>query len=83
MGSDSAFGEPFYKDVPRNEQGQIDLPVGTKVKLRGKHCVVTEGWHCHRCVLHGASVAFCNPLACINMERADNKDVHFEDIDNG
>ena len=69
------------KEVPRNKQGQIDLPIGTKVKLKGKHCVVTEGWYCYMCVLHGDSVAFCNPLACINVERADNKDVCFEEIE--
>ena len=51
MGSDSAFGEPFYKEVPRNEQGQIDLPVGTKVKLRGKHCVVRRRLDCQMCAI--------------------------------
>ena len=81
MGSDSVFGEPFYKEVPCNKQGQIDLPVGTKVKLKGKHCVVTEGWECHKCALYRGSMTSCNPLACLETERADNKCVHFEEIE--
>ena len=85
MGSDSAFGEPFYKGVvPRNSKGQIDLPVGTKVKLQGKHCIVEKAWFadCLSCVLHGIEhFGRCSIMACQNSEREDGIEVYFKEIE--
>ena len=83
MGSDSAFGEPCYKDIPHNRKGKIDLPVGTKVKLQGRHCVVekAEFEDCIRCVLHGVEkFGKCSVIACQNSEREDGIEVYFKEI---
>jgi len=89
MGSDSAFGEEFYKDVPRTMDGMIDLPIGTKVKLLGKHCIVEKSpWVdcCDGCILfekHISGIAKqirsgCDKLACQGKERSDGIEVYFK-----
>lgn len=83
MGSDSAFSEPFYKEVPHNSKGKIDIPVGTKVKLQGRHCIVAkaEFADCLRCVLHGMEhFDRCSMMACQNNERDDGIEVYFKEI---
>jgi hypothetical protein len=81
-----------YKEVPRNENGQIDLPVGTKVKLQGKHCVVALipygirnlcTYACSsRCAMKGfGSYAVCCKVACVSEERCDEQEVYFKEIE--
>ena len=82
MGSDSAFGEEFYNDVPYNEDGKIELPIGTRVKLKGKHCIVVSGEPCYNCILHvdGLLTGLCTRVACTPEERADCRYAQFEEI---
>jgi hypothetical protein len=58
-------------------QTMIDLPIGTKVKYKGKHGVIVEGNNtCENCILidaHGHCT--CEKFACIDYEREDNQDV--------
>lgn len=74
-------------DVPRNSEGQIDLPVGTKVKLQGKHCVVTKHDYllfyelCKYCSLNGRdNTPKCVKIACQECEREDGAQIYFKEI---
>ena len=69
---------------------KIDLPVGTKVKLQGKHCVVERTDSacdlkliaCRQlCVIRLMNnYAECDKLACIAQERKDQQEVYFKEI---
>ena len=61
----------------------IDLPIGEKIKLEGKHCIVTEGLDCFECVLktdNGMAHPKCWKLACGSVERADGNAVYFKEV---
>lgn len=81
-----------YKEVPYNEKRQIDLPVGTKVKLQGKHCIVAPipygirnlcTFACSsRCAMKGlGSFSMCCKVACTSEERCDEQEVYFVEIE--
>lgn len=81
----------IHKDALCNENGQIDLPVGTKVKLQGNHCIVATipygirnlcTFACNsRCAMKGfGSFAMCCKVACTSEERCDEQEVYFKEI---
>lgn len=72
--------------VERNQEGQFEVAVGTRVLLKGKHAIATATEHvvgdprpCCDCVLHG-SPYICRKLACCRVEREDDKEIYFKEI---
>jgi len=62
------------------KEGTIDLPIGTKVRYKGKHGVVVVGnYECHNCILNCNGI--CDQrIACIGVERTDENNVYFKEI---
>ena len=66
----------------------IDLPVGTKVKLGGKHCIVTpieededKDYLCNtRCALSQKHFKCCGQVSCLACDRSDKKEIYFKEI---
>lgn len=66
----------------------IELPIGTRVKVDGKHCIVTPmdegedmGYICiNHCAAASKDVAYCMQVPCVACNRSDKKDVYFKEI---
>lgn len=61
----------------------VDLAIGTKVRYRGKHGVITEAiesWYnkCLYCML--CDNACVNSFACLESERSDYSDVYVKEV---
>lgn len=70
-----------------SEEGiRVEYPIGATISIKGKICKVVEdidlsSENCNECILDSKGNGItCRNLACLNTERKDHKDVHFEKI---
>ena len=62
------------------KERMIDLPIGTKVRYRGKHGVVVAGdYDCHDCILKNNGTC-AGRFACVDVDRRDETDVYVKEI---
>ena len=76
------------KEVPIvSEEGiKVEYPIGATISIEGKICKVVEDeegvCYCrYDCILGCKEKGIrCRNLACLDMDRKDHKNVHFEEI---
>lgn len=64
---------------------KVEYPIGATISIEGTNCKVVEDIdlsdeNCYECILNKLDSISCGCLACLNSERKDKKDVHFEKI---
>ena len=74
-------------NIVNNECFKTDYPVGAIISIEGVNCKVVEDIdlsdeNCYECILNNKREGItCRNIACLNHEREDHKDVHFEKIE--
>lgn len=69
-----------------SEEGiRVEYPIGATISIEGKICKVVEDKdtpNCYYdCILDRKEKGIlCRNLACLDMDRKDHKNVHFEEI---
>ncbi len=61
---------------------KVDIPIGTKVKFKGKHGVCEE-WaygNCDKCILNNTHLCATVSVPCEAEYRADDKEVYFREV---
>lgn len=61
---------------------KVDIPIGTKVKFKGKHGVCEE-WvygNCSKCILNDTPLCDVADVPCEAKYRADDKEVYFSEV---
>ena len=60
----------------------LDLPIGTKVKFKGKHGVCEEYAYgnCDKCILNHTPLCATVRVPCEAEYRADDKEVYFSEV---
>jgi len=58
-----------------------DYPVGRKFKHGDITLKVIDSPGCNTCFFRDESMAFCWQIICNRMSRSDEKDIHYERVD--